>query len=296
MRYLTKSRFKLATECPTKLFYTGKPTVFEDVSSDDAFLSGLAQGGYQVGELAKIMFPDGIEVEAATHADQIAETAKLLSRENVTIFEGAVAHNTLFARVDIIHKHGNSIELIEVKSKSYDRTDANFFIGKRGNFIADKLPYLQDIAFQRYVFGLAYPTLAPSASSFLMMPDKSAKATVDRLNQRFPISRKGKRIKVSVEPGTSVQTIGMPLLAKVSVEEHVTTIIRGPVDVPGVCLPFAEAVALFSAAYEADEMVSPVIGTQCAKCQFRHSANGYSAGLRSGVHECWQKYGVQPAF
>ena len=24
-RYLTKSRFKLAVECPTKLFYTGKP-------------------------------------------------------------------------------------------------------------------------------------------------------------------------------------------------------------------------------------------------------------------------------
>lgn len=27
VRYLTKSRFKLATECPTKLNYTGKPGI-----------------------------------------------------------------------------------------------------------------------------------------------------------------------------------------------------------------------------------------------------------------------------
>jgi len=28
MRYLTKSRFKLAVDCPTKLFYTGKESVY----------------------------------------------------------------------------------------------------------------------------------------------------------------------------------------------------------------------------------------------------------------------------
>ena len=30
-RYLTKSRFKLAAECPTKLFYTGKEDVYRKV-------------------------------------------------------------------------------------------------------------------------------------------------------------------------------------------------------------------------------------------------------------------------
>jgi hypothetical protein len=29
-RYLTKSRFKLAAECPTKLFYTGKETIYRN--------------------------------------------------------------------------------------------------------------------------------------------------------------------------------------------------------------------------------------------------------------------------
>ena len=35
-RYLTKSRFKLATECPTKLFYTGK-SEYANQNLDDSF-------------------------------------------------------------------------------------------------------------------------------------------------------------------------------------------------------------------------------------------------------------------
>ena len=51
-RYLTKSRFKLAAECPTKLFYTGKDKVYRNTKQEDSFLAMLAEGGYQVGELA----------------------------------------------------------------------------------------------------------------------------------------------------------------------------------------------------------------------------------------------------
>jgi hypothetical protein len=44
-RYLTKSRFKLPTECPTKLFYTGKRE-YANQNLDDSFLLALADGGY----------------------------------------------------------------------------------------------------------------------------------------------------------------------------------------------------------------------------------------------------------
>ena len=60
-RYLTKSRFKLALDCPAKLFYTGK-SQYPDKSQDDAFLEALAEGGFQVGALAKCYYPDGIEI------------------------------------------------------------------------------------------------------------------------------------------------------------------------------------------------------------------------------------------
>jgi len=51
-RYLTKSRFSLAMECPAKLFYTGK-TEYANRKLEDPFLEALAEGGFQVGELAR---------------------------------------------------------------------------------------------------------------------------------------------------------------------------------------------------------------------------------------------------
>jgi hypothetical protein len=51
-RYLTKSRYKLAKECAHKLFYTSKKDYYNS-KLDDEFLLALAEGGYQVGELAK---------------------------------------------------------------------------------------------------------------------------------------------------------------------------------------------------------------------------------------------------
>jgi hypothetical protein len=51
-RHLTKSRFKLTAECPTKLFYTSKPEFYQNLKQEDSFLAMLADGGYQVGELA----------------------------------------------------------------------------------------------------------------------------------------------------------------------------------------------------------------------------------------------------
>jgi hypothetical protein len=46
--YLTRSRFKLACECETKLHYTKKGD-YDDQSINDPFLPELAKGGYQAG-------------------------------------------------------------------------------------------------------------------------------------------------------------------------------------------------------------------------------------------------------
>jgi hypothetical protein len=61
-RYLTKSRWKLGLECPTKLYYTKKPEYFDGRLEDD-FLQALAEGGFQVGELAKLYYPGGINID-----------------------------------------------------------------------------------------------------------------------------------------------------------------------------------------------------------------------------------------
>ena len=175
-RYLTKSRFKLAAECPTKLFYTGKEDVYRNTKQEDSFLAMLADGGYQVGELAKCLFPDGIEVDAIGHDTALARTNELLQLDKVVIFEAAIAFEDLFIRIDVLVKDGNQFELIEVKAKSYNSTNPEI-VGARGDLLSGMRAYIEDVAFQAHVLRSALP--AAQVKTYLMMPDKAVKVNVD---------------------------------------------------------------------------------------------------------------------
>src|SRR5690242_10391528 len=96
-RYLTKSKFQLAMECPTKLYYSDKPE-YSNLKSVDSFLQALAESGYQIAELAKAYHPGGIAIGTLDDEQAIAETLNLLERDNVTIFEAAIRYNNLFVR------------------------------------------------------------------------------------------------------------------------------------------------------------------------------------------------------
>jgi hypothetical protein len=80
-RYLTKSRFKLAADCPTKLFYSGKPQLYRNLKQEDSFLAMLADGGYQVGELAKCFYPTGVEISSPNNAEAEAQTLEWLKQD-----------------------------------------------------------------------------------------------------------------------------------------------------------------------------------------------------------------------
>jgi len=281
-RYLTKSRFKTALECPTKLFYSGKKE-YANASNDDDFLRALAEGGFQVGELAKLMYPKGVEVTARGHADALADTAALLQRDQVTIFEAAVSVDNLFIRIDILRKNGSHVELIEVKAKSCDPHDAGFFVGANGKPRSAILPYLQDVAFQTHVVRLAYPafTVVP----FLMMADKTSTASTDRINQQFKICRDGQRSRVEVARGTSAADIGANLLAVLPVAHHVDDIIDGTLTVGDQILPFADMVTNLAAHYALDKRIAPMLGAHCGGCEFRTT----DPGKLSGFHACWHE-------
>lgn len=284
-RYLTKSRFKLAAECPTKLYYTGKPKTYADTNQDDDFLMALAEGGFQVGELAKLMHPGGQEVASTQHEEAIDQTRRLLAQGDVTLFEAAIGHGNLFARVDILRKEGDQVHLIEVKAKSFDSTNPSAFRQKSGDIKKDMLPYLQDVAFQRHVMSLAFPHL--KIRCFLMLADKSKTCTVDGLNQKFMISRTvDGRARVQVVPGTSASNIGEPILSIVDVDDLVDQILRDPLVAPGATGTLAQLAQSWSEQYRSDIKIDPVIGAYCAKCEFR-AVTGAS-DLKSGFHECWR--------
>ena len=83
-QYLTKSRFKLGLECPTKLFYTNKRE-YANNQNENSFLKALAAGGYQVGELAKLYYPEGVDVTTLDSAVAIEQTQALLESDQACL-------------------------------------------------------------------------------------------------------------------------------------------------------------------------------------------------------------------
>lgn len=79
-RYLTKTRFKLGIDCPTKLFYTGKAE-YPDQNEEDTFLAALAEGGFQVGELARQYYKGGINIETLDYDESLAMTSDLMKQD-----------------------------------------------------------------------------------------------------------------------------------------------------------------------------------------------------------------------
>ena len=285
-RYLTKSLFKLAVECPTKLFYANKKEEYGDIKREDEFLAMLAKGGYQVGELAKLRYPDGIEIEGQGHALQVSATNELLTRENVVLFEPAIQFGNFFIRIDILIKNGNRFELIEVKAKSHNSTDPHIE-GQHGNINSSMLPYIQDVAFQTWVLRQAIP--GGEVTSFLMMPDKSKVAPVKGINQMFEISTDSSTanfsIKVKAPEGLDMKLLSETLLAKVPVDQYVSEILSNQLVYPGGPSSFEEATAVWAEAYRSNQRITPILGAQCGTCQYKTEP---PSTLKSGVNECWK--------
>jgi len=281
-RYLTKSRFKLAVECPRKLFYTGKKAIYQDTMAEDAFLEMLAEGGYQVGALAKLRYPEGIEIHETDHASAESATMRLLARDRVVLFEPAIRVGDFFVRIDMLVKDGNSFELIEVKAKSYNSLKPELF-GAKGGILSDMLPYFQDAAFQKWVLQQAFP--AAVIKTFLMMPDKAQVAPVGGINQMFRILP-DREVETTIPPGVDGKALAELLLAKVDVSPSVADILASPLAFPGGPLRFAEAANLWANHYGADKPVAAPIGAHCGKCQFDAPAD---SNLASGFRECWKE-------
>jgi len=284
--YLTKSRFKLATECPRKLAYTGKKD-YANTRDDDEFLQSLAEGGYQVGEMAKLMFPGGREITSTGHQAQLDDTMQALQAGQVTLFEAALRHERCFVRVDVLVKDGQQVRVIEVKSKSYDPKDEHFFVGKKGQINSDLLPYLLDVAFQTWVVRRAMPEAEVSAA--LMLPNKGARATVDGLNCLFPITRVDgakRRIEVQPRPGLSLADVGAPLLIELDVTELVDRLLSEVHEFPGAVGTIEDLARIWAEQYETEVLIPPPVQAQCKACEFRAPEG---SELRCGLTECWEQ-------
>ncbi len=285
-RYLTKSLFNLAMECPTKLYYAKNPA-YADRKIEDTFLMALADGGFQVGELAKCYFPGGHYIKVLDYEEALRRTDELLKQEQVIIYEAAIRYKNFFIRTDILVKDKDKIELIEVKAKSIAEADDAFFLNKNGSISAGWKPYLLDVAFQKHVLQGAFPEY--DISAFLMLAEKKAKCPTDGLNQKFKITKnEAGRKQVTITGEITPEDLFVPILCKVDADPCCEIIFAEEYYGVDGKLSFAGYVDELANYYVKDEKISPVPTAACGVCEFVTDPIDEKAGLKSGFKECWK--------
>jgi len=285
-KYLTKSRFRTALECPTKLFYTAKER-YPDKKKGDSFLEALAEGGFQVGELAKLYYPGGWDIKTLDKEKALDETARYLREDPAVLYEAAFRFGDLFIRADILERRGDEISLIEVKAKSCDFRDSSGFLNTSGYIKPKWEPYLYDVAFQTYVLRNIMPGF--TVTPYLLLADKNAEATVDGLNQLFLIRKNSDgRTETVVREGTTRKDLGDKILVPVDVSDIVEMIFAGRDRKQPRDNPFGEWVGDLAEAYTEDRKIIASPGGHCKECEFRASAEEKAEGKKSGFEECWK--------
>ena len=285
-RFLTKSRFKLALDCETKLFYTNKKE-YPDQKIDDTFLMSLAEGGFQVGELAKMYYPGGIEVPYGRYEDMVAETNRLLTREKVIIYEATISYKNLLIRVDVLVKDGNNIDLIEVKAKSFEGEDSDAFLNDSGRLIPKWKEYVYDVAFQKLVLTKAFPEFR--VRSYLGLADKNSTATVEGLNQNFLLVKNNGRTGCLCKAGITKADLGNEILINVRVDDILQSIYNGSDFDESDTLSFEEWVYYLADSYKKDIKIKTGIGAKCKSCEFKCDADDENKGLKCGFKACWKE-------
>ena len=288
MKVLSKSRFKIGLSCPNKLYFSSNKS-YKNKEDDNTFLASLAEGGFQVEALARLSYPGGHFIDAPYGAYQKAfnQTLELLKLEEVVIYEAAFLYDGLFVMTDILVKKGNQVRLIEVKAKSFDSTQANTFIGSRGDIRSGWRPYLFDIAFQRYVAKKCVPHL--HFDSFFLMADKSKVATIDGLNQMFRLPVDGdirKDVEVKISATEAQKT---SVLSEVNVTEIVDLIIKDNYRYSDN-LYFSKAVPLLRDSYQNQSYSNwPTNYSRCKSCEFKIGLDQKKLGFKSGFEYCFSK-------
>lgn len=133
MTLLSKSNYLKGLQCP-KLLWTSihdKDQLPEITKQDQKKFDE----GSQVGQLAKQLFPDGIDIPEDDFKENL-EKSKELIKQRKCLFEVAIRKDDLYSRADILDPVGkDQWDIIEVKS---------------GTKV--KPVNIEDVAFQKYVY------------------------------------------------------------------------------------------------------------------------------------------------
>jgi hypothetical protein len=130
---LTKSKYKLGLACPRSLWtQIYEPKKLEGLN--EQALHRIDEG-HIVGEYAKQLYSNGIEIKDIKFEPVIEETQELL-KKRVPMFEAGFMFNNCFTRPDILVPIGkDKWRVIEVKASTCAKPE-----------------HIEDIAFQKYIY------------------------------------------------------------------------------------------------------------------------------------------------
>jgi len=131
---LSKSQYTRALQCHKSLWlYKNRPELRDTA---DTQKESLFEKGYQVGNLAKELFANGVEVafDSSNFNGMIEQTKRLIASGAEVIYEAAFKEDGIFVMADILVKNGDTWDIYEVKASTQTKTY-----------------YIDDISIQWYV-------------------------------------------------------------------------------------------------------------------------------------------------
>lgn len=132
-KILTKSKYKIGLSCFKSLWTMVNES--DKLPRFDEQAQHRVDEGHIVGDYAKQLYPNGIEIKDIKINDVIDKTKELL-KNRVPLFEAGFLFNNCYTRPDILVPIGNDEwEVIEVKASS-----------------SIKPEHIEDVAFQKYIY------------------------------------------------------------------------------------------------------------------------------------------------
>jgi Domain of unknown function(DUF2779) len=299
--YLSKSDLKVAQTCPTKLYY--KKQGYPTNSTYNNYDKMLVDGGFIVHQMARLLYPDGRAIAADQDLAQspqqgieqcIALTKQELKKENVTLFEPVIYAGHKLARIDILIKQGDRIELIEVRSKAFDSQENAKLINSRGiNLFRSKKDgrvssawrsCIADVSYQTYVLQQMLETEMGwhgEVHPYLLLPDKVKTTAIEGLAFDFQIREVKSRNSFSKFNNIEVDFSGN--LAQLK-DNHILTLVGIKDEVLEVMPSVIETTEIFvENLVNGGQKIAVPISKNCKNCEFRidHISD------KNGFRECW---------
>jgi hypothetical protein len=273
--FLSKSDFKVAQECATKLYY--KKNKYPSLKESNEYLQMLADGGYMIGKMAQLIYPDGIEIKGNTQ-ECINTTEHYLTQENCVLFEPAISVNNKLIRIDILIKSGNSFELIEVKSKSFNSIKLLTALQQNKTYFnADWRPYIEDVSYQKIVLQEKFPS--SKIDAFLLLPDQAKTTPIEGLIRWFQLKE--------VQQSTTFRSVDVEFTG--NIEQLRANHILTKVNVNSEVLKFENDIkhlvnTIYIPAVTANTRIETPISYKCRDCEYKVKNESFN---QSGFETCW---------